>query len=144
MMTHLGFSHCNMDQAIFFWHEGWAVIVVLVHVDDCMKVVTSITLIANFKAQISDHMEITDLGELHWLLGIEIKHDWERRTIHLSQQSYIDSILRRYGLQDLKLVSIPMNMNIWLTTTQSPSTTSKFAQIGAWPRISMLSLGMLF
>ena len=64
-----------MDQAVFFQHEGWAVIVVLVYVDDCMIAVTSIPLIADFKTQISDHVEITNLDELHWLLGIEIKHD---------------------------------------------------------------------
>ena len=85
MLTHLGFSRCDVDQAVFFRHEEQAVIVVLVHVDDCAITATSITLIADFKAWISEHLEITDLGELHWLLGIEIKRDHECRTIHLSQ-----------------------------------------------------------
>ena len=118
-----------MDQAVFFWHEGWAIIIVLVHVDDCTIVVTPITLIADFKAQISEHVDITDLGELHWLLGIEIKRDQEHHTIHLLQHSYIDSILRHYGLQDLKPVSIPMDTSIRLTTAQSPLTTTEFAQM---------------
>ena len=129
MLTHLGFSRCDVDQAVFFRREGRAIIVVLVHVDDCTIAATSITLIADFKARISEHVEITDLGELHWLLGIEIKRDRERHTIHLSQRSYIDSILRRYGLQDLKPVSIPMDVNIRLTTAQSPSTTAEIAQM---------------
>jgi len=129
MLTHLGFSRCDVDQAVFFWREGRAIIIVLVHVDDCTIAATSITLIADFKARISEHVDITNFGELHWLLGIEIKRDQERRTIHLSQRSYIDSILRRYGLQDLKPVSIPMNTSIRLTTAQSPSTTAKFAQM---------------
>jgi len=75
MLTHLGFLCCDVDQAIFFQYEGWAIIIVLVHVDDCTIAATSITLIANFKVQISEHVDITDLGKLHWLLGIEIKHD---------------------------------------------------------------------
>ena len=129
MLTHLGFSRCDVDQAVFFRREGKAIIVVLVHVDDCTIAATSITLITDFKARISEHVEITDLGELHWLLGIEIKRDREHRTIHLSQRSYIDSILRRYGLQDLKPVSIPMDTNIRLTTAQSPSTTTDIAQM---------------
>jgi len=101
-----------VDQAVFFWREGRAIIIVLVHVDDCMIAATSITLIADFKAWISEHVDITDLSELYWLLGIEINRDRERRTIHLSQHLYIDSILRRYGLQDLKPVSIPMDTSI--------------------------------
>jgi hypothetical protein len=102
---------------------------VLVHVDDCTIAATSITLIADFKIQIAKHVQITDLGELHWLLGIEIKRVREHRTLHLSQCSYLDSILRHYGLEDLKPVSIPMDTNIRLTTAQSPSTTSEFAQM---------------
>ena len=129
MLTYLGFSCCNVNQAVFFWCEGWAVIMVLVHVDDCIITATSITLIVDFKAQISEHVKITNLGELHWLLGIEIKCDHKHCTIHLSQHSYIDSILCRYGLQDLKPVSIPMDTNIQLTTAQSPSTTAEIAQM---------------
>jgi len=112
MLTHLGFARCDVDQAIFFRHEGQAIIIVLVHVDDCTIAVTSITLITDFKAWILEYVDITDLGKLHWLLGIEIKHNREHCTIHLSQCSYIDSILHRYGLQDLKPISIPMDTNI--------------------------------
>jgi len=65
---------CNrFSVTVFFWHERQAIIIVLVHVDDCMIAVTSITLIADFKAWILEHVDITDLGKLHWLLGIEIK-----------------------------------------------------------------------
>ena len=49
MITHLGFSRCDVDQAVFFRHEGHVVIMVLVHVDDCTIVATSITLITDFK-----------------------------------------------------------------------------------------------
>ena len=65
MLTHFDFSHCDVDQAVFFWCEGWAIIIVLVHVDDCMIAATSITLIVDFKARISEHVDITDLGKLH-------------------------------------------------------------------------------
>ena len=49
---------------------------------------------------------ITDFGELHWILGIEVKRIRERCTIHLSQWSYIDSMLWRYGFDDIKPVSL--------------------------------------
>ena len=129
MMTHLKFLRSDVDQAVFFRRDKMAVIIVLVHVDDCTITASSMNLINDFKLQISQHVEITDLGELHWLLGIEVKRDRERRTIHLSQRSYIDSIIRRYGFQDLKPVSIPMDTGSRLTTAQCPSTTAEFAQM---------------
>ena len=112
MMTHIGFQRSDVDQAVFFRRNKKSLVIMLVHVDDCTITATSMDLINNFKVRISKHVEITDLGELHWLLGIKVKRDCKHRTIHLSQRSYLDSILRRYGLQDLKPVSIPMDMNI--------------------------------
>ena len=129
IMTKLGLARCSVDQAVFFRRETRKLIIVLVHVDDCTIAATSILLINNFKSEITKHVEITDLGELHWLLGIEIKRNRENRTIHLSQRSYIDSILRRFNFQDLKPVSTPMETHVKLSTSQSPATTAQFAQM---------------
>ena len=104
-------------------------VVVLVHVDDCTIAATSIFLIKIFKSEIAKHIEITDLGELHWLLGIKIKRNRENQTIHLSQRSYIKSTLRRYNFQDLKPVSTSMETHNKLSSSQSPATTAQFAQM---------------
>ncbi|KAF5378500.1 hypothetical protein D9615_007118 [Tricholomella constricta] len=129
MMIKLGFSRCEVDTSVFYRRTRSGLIIVLVHVDDCTIAATTIALIMEFKVLIAEHVEITDLGELHWLLGIEIKRDRDRRTISLSQRSYLDSILRRYGFQDLKPVSIPMDTNARLSSAQSPATTAEFAQM---------------
>jgi hypothetical protein len=127
IMTKLGFKRSDVDQAVFYRRHGTVLIIVLVHVDDCTIVGNKQQLISAFKAQIAKHVEITDLGELHWILGIEVRRIREERKIMLSQQSYIDSILRRYGFEDLKPVSIPMDPNIRLSSAQSPSSTEQFA-----------------
>src|SRR5258708_5964877 len=31
----LGFCCCEVDQAIFYWHQGKALSIIVVHVDDC-------------------------------------------------------------------------------------------------------------
>jgi hypothetical protein len=74
-----------------------------------------------------EHVEITDMGELHWLLGIKVKRNREERTISLSQRSYIDSITRRFGFEDLKPISTPMDPNVKLSTSQNASTAPEFA-----------------
>ena len=84
-------------------------------------------LIENFKIVIANHVEISDLGELHWILGIKVHHERENKRIFLSQRAYLDSILRRYGLDELKPVSLPMETSIKLTTAQSPSSTEEIA-----------------
>src|SRR5271168_2704740 len=127
IMSKLGFSRCGGDQAVFFrrCETTNVLLIVLVHVDDCSIVGKTKALIARFKVEIAKFVEITDMGELHWILGIEVRRIREERKILLSQKSYIDSILRRYNFDDLKPVSTPMDPNTRLTSAQSPSTTEE-------------------
>ena len=129
IMTKLGFSRCEGDQAVFYrrCEKTNVLIIVLVHVDDCSIVGKSKALIARFKVEIAKFVDITDMGELHWILGIEVRRIREERKLLLSQKSYIDSILRRYNLEDLKPVSTPMDPSARLTSAQSPSTTEELA-----------------
>src|ERR1700678_2002459 len=130
IMTKLGFFRCGGDQAVFFrrCEKTNVLIIVLVHVDDCRLVGKTNALVNRFKVEIAKFVDITDLGDLHWILGIEVRRIRKERKLLLSQKSYIDSILRRYGFEDLKPISTPMDPNIRLTSAQSPSTTE---EIGA-------------
>src|ERR1700678_3166359 len=126
-MEAMGFKRCDVDQAVFYRRKGGTLIIVLVHVNDCSIAGTSIALILKFKIEIAKYVTITNLGELHWILEIEVKRIRENRTIHLSQRSYIESMLRRYGFEDIKPVSLPMETSIRLTSAQSPTTTQEIA-----------------
>ena len=128
-MTHLGFTRCDVDQAVFFKQDGEKLTIVMVHVDDFTIVATAHFLIDGLKTNIAKHIKITDLGELHWILGIEIQRTRENRQIFLLQRSYIESILQRYGLDDIKPVSLPMETNVRLSSAQSPTTTEEFTRM---------------
>ena len=128
LVDELKFTRCEVDQAVFFKREDDGKLsVVAVHVDDCTIAASSLALVEDLKRRMSEHVEITDMGELHWLLGIEVKRDREERTISLSQRSYIDSIARQFGFDDLKPISTPMDPNVKLSTSQNPSTATEFA-----------------
>ena len=129
IMKLLGFLQCEVDQAVFYRRKGTGLVIVLVHVNDCTIVATTKFLIENFKITIAKHVEISDLGELHWILGIEVRRERENKKIFFSQRAYLDSILRCYGLDELKPVSLPMETSIRLTSAQSPSTTEEIARM---------------
>jgi hypothetical protein len=64
-----------------------------VHVDDCTIAAHPVELIGELKEKLGTCVKVTDLGELHWLLGIEIARDRHVHTIRLSQQLCIDDII---------------------------------------------------
>ncbi len=124
----MGFLQCDVDQAVFYRPVSKGdFMAIAVHVDDCTLAAETLTVIEDFKAELGKHVEVTDLGELHWLLGMEVKRDREARSIHLSQLSYIDSILRRHNLDEAKPLTTPMDPNIHLSTADCPASTADHA-----------------
>ena len=129
IMMKLGFLRCEGDQAVFYrrCEKTNVLIIVLVHVDDCSIVGKTKALIAQFKVKIAKFVDITDMGNLHWILGIEVHRIREERKLLLSHKSYIDSILQHYSLEDLKPVSTPMDPSAQLTSAQSLLTMEEIA-----------------
>ena len=49
-----------------------------------------------------------DLGEAAYVLGIKIYHDRSRCLLALSQSTYLDKILKRFGMKTAKKGSLPV------------------------------------
>ena len=93
-----------------------------------MTLVTkTMAIMEKLKKDIGAIIEVVDSSEIHWLLGIEIRRSLHSRTIHLSQRSYIDAILSRYGFSDTKPLTIPFDPHIHLTKDQCPTTVGDIA-----------------
>jgi hypothetical protein len=56
--------------------------------------------------------KMSDLGEARHFLGLEINRNED--GISLSQGSYIDTLLKRFGMEDSRNVSNPLNPNVRL------------------------------
>ena len=64
------------------------------------------------KYKISSEWEITDLGKPMKIIGIEVTH--LERSLTISQERYIDSILKRQGMLYANPVATPLDSNIKL------------------------------
>jgi hypothetical protein len=61
--------------------------------------------------------EVTNMGQLHWLLGIQII--FNRDSIELSQEAFVDKILDRVQMKDYHPTLLPINPNTRLTKEDS-------------------------
>ena len=144
----LGFKQCSVNQAIFYKvdQDRKTLMVVAVHVDDCTIAASSKKLIEELITSLHKSLKVTDFGELHWMLSVKIQCDCMSHTIHLSQCTYIDSILCHYNLSDLKPLSTPMDTSIQLTTELAPSSPAEHVVMCDMPyceAISALNWAML-
>ena len=49
-----------------------------------------------------------DRGEVHFILGMEVKRDRKNRKMTICQKTYLNDVLDRFGMQNCKPVSTPM------------------------------------
>ena len=131
---------CEVDHAVFTL-EGRASgkgeksgcedekAMIVAHVDDLTLVTSSLVLMQRVKGEISRAFQIRDMGEINWILGFSVKRNREKRTISLSQESYIRAIVKRYGFEDLKPSAVPMSPGCKLSTADSPKTPQEFSEM---------------
>jgi hypothetical protein len=83
------------------------ILIIIVYVDDLIIVASKMRTLMAFKMAIAQVFRMKDLGELRWVLGMEVRRDRATRTLELRQTAYIDRVLERFGMSDCVPVSTP-------------------------------------
>ena len=81
-------------------------IIVSIYVDDIVYTGSSERLLNEFKREMMQRYEMSDLGLLHHFLGMGILQT--NRGVFIHQGKYAKSLLSKFGLDDCKPVSIPL------------------------------------
>jgi len=80
--THcLGFMCSDIDHSIFFRQTHDEHTIIVVATNDMIITSKRPEDITKFKSQLKQHWDISDLGEIHWYLGFEVKRDRKAWTI---------------------------------------------------------------
>ena len=79
-----------------------------VYVDDIIPFSNNPALLKAEKAALCERFEMIDQGEIHHLLGMSIKRDRENRTLMISQPNYVENVLSKFGMENCKSVSTPL------------------------------------
>nr|GFA19141.1 hypothetical protein [Tanacetum cinerariifolium] len=82
-------------------------------------------MLQDVKSWLGKCLAMKDLGEVAYILGINIYRDRSRRLIGLSQNTYIDKILKRFKMDTSKRGTIPMQPNVDLRKSQGPTTPAE-------------------
>ena len=129
----LGFKVNDADPGVFSTYNNNHTTILTIHVDDCMITGSSEVLIREYKSKLNKRYSLTDLGPIHWLLGIKIARDHNACTISLSQTSYIDTILTRFSLGDSKSVATPITPGANLSKANAPSNDTEATHMKKTP-----------
>ena len=118
----LHLTRSAVDHGVFYAHDSEGTTILCSSTDDFLITASSTERMTALKGGLSQHFEMTDLGELGWILGIRVKRDRVAKTISLSQAAYIDLVVKRFNLVSAPPLKVPIDPNAQISTAQSPVT----------------------
>lgn len=122
-LKQLGFTVCPVDNSLYTIRQGTSFIHIPMHVDDGMAFSNDKAFLNSFRENLKRHYKFrwNDNPSLH--LGIHITRNRARRTIHLDQSHYCDTILERFGMTECNGVRTPLPTNVKLFTPEIQDST---------------------
>ena len=109
----LNFKRCPSDANLYTHEYDGKYVIIVLCVDDLFIIGDHEYLIQKTKNALGTEFEMTDLGLLHYCLGIEVWQQLEK--IFISQQKYAREILKAFGMTKCKVVATPMEVNAKLS-----------------------------
>ena len=108
LITTMGFQKSEVDPNLYYIVVGGDPLILLLYVDD-LFIIGEERLIAACKRDLASEYEMTDIGMMHYYLGIEV---WqELGHIFLGQGKYVVDVLRRFRMEDYRPMATPMITN---------------------------------
>ncbi len=106
-----GFCRSQADHSLYIKQTGEYLLATILYVDDLIILASNVTQLKWLKSELEKEFEMSDLGELHYCLGVEFERNRAARTITMSQRNYIEEVLKRFNMEDCKPVGTPFDAN---------------------------------
>lgn len=104
----IGFSKGNVDSNLSYKVTNDEILVIEVFVDDIIFGGED-SLCKNFSIEMQKEFEVSNIGEVKFFLGFQISQT--DKGILLSQSKHLKELLKKFGMENSKLVSIHMTTN---------------------------------
>jgi hypothetical protein len=126
----LGLTPLDKDNCVYFHRSEGEMIIISLYVDDLFLFTSSIRLLTRFKQGLKARFEMEDLGEARLVLGMHIIRDRTSRVLTISQQAYLQRLIEKLGVTNMKAVSTPMVPNT--TLVKAPEAHVACTQDVTW------------
>uniref|UniRef100_A0A251VGU8 Putative zinc finger, CCHC-type n=1 Tax=Helianthus annuus TaxID=4232 RepID=A0A251VGU8_HELAN len=123
-----GFKKCVYEHTLFIKNTATSTMVTCVYVDDLIIASDSLQMINQLKDSMKKVFEMTDLGVLHYFVGMEVKY--KEGNIVLSQQKYAKGLLKKFNMERCNTISTPMEYGERLSKNDLEDEGSKGKLIG--------------
>uniref|UniRef100_A0A2N9GN46 CCHC-type domain-containing protein n=1 Tax=Fagus sylvatica TaxID=28930 RepID=A0A2N9GN46_FAGSY len=100
VISSFGFVENIMDQCIYQKVSGSKICFLVLYVDDILLATNDKGLLHEVKQFLSKNFDMKDMGEASYVIGIKIHRDRFQGILGLSQETYINKVLKRFRMND--------------------------------------------
>ena len=104
--------------------------------DDIFLASSDLGLLGETKEYLSKNFHMVDMGEVNYVIGIEIFRDRSQGVLGLSQKGYIDRVLEKFNMQSCSSDIAPILKGDKLSKMQCPRNNMEREQIKKIPYAS--------
>lgn len=102
-----GFERCPYEHTLFVKRsEEGNILIVSLYVDDLIFTGSDEKMFKEFKKSMEREFDMTDLGKMHYFLGVEVIQREE--GIYICQRKYAREVLERFGMTDFNSSKNPI------------------------------------
>ncbi|GJS32466.1 putative ribonuclease H-like domain-containing protein, partial [Tanacetum coccineum] len=101
-----GFQRGQIDKTLFIKRVKGDILLVQVYVDDIIFRSTRNEMCSEFEKMMHKKFQISSIGELTFFLGLQVTQKDD--GIFITQDKYVDEILKKFGFSTVKTASTPM------------------------------------
>ncbi|POM63921.1 Hypothetical protein PHPALM_20621, partial [Phytophthora palmivora] len=117
-LVSIEFCRCKKEYCLY--RQKWEVngvthiVLICVYVDDITIAASSMILMQKVKTQLASRFTMKDLGDIHYLLKMEIKRDRTNKILSMSQHKYIMDLLQKFEMTECSSEPTPQAKSVVL------------------------------
>lgn len=118
--------------------NGWKFIFFILFVGGIFLVANDLGLLRESKEFLSKNLQIKDVSEASYVIGIEIFQNRAQGLLELSQKTYINKLLERFRIKKCLLSIVPIKKGDTFNLMQCSKNELKHAQMEMIPYASIV------
>jgi len=119
-VTAQGMHRTEADPCVYVFGRDNNKVIMVIYVDDIVLASRNINKLDEVKSILKSRFEITDLGQVNNILGIEVTREGATGNIKISQRKYTEELIKKFNMQDSKSTSTPVESNTKISKELGP------------------------
>ena len=133
-MSEQGYTRCHSDHCVYMKKQNdGSYIILLLYVDDVLVAGSNLQEINVLKRKLENSFAMKDLGAAKQILGMRITRDGKNHKLTLSQNEYIQKVLKIFNMKNEKPVSTPFSSHFKLSKEMCPKTQEEMNYMSKVP-----------